>query len=191
MVTTLLSCVLGVRQFFSLLAFIAREEIAQFVDSGMQGWRRTTRLLPSNRLPVRLQLLFYQMPWSNHQAWLTIIFEFLGNRSRQYADCSTTSNLDVRAIPRYGESMNLNVQIPDDLARSLNAAGGDLTRHVIEALALEEYRSGRLTVRELRQALGFATGYELDGFLKKHQIWMEYDEQDLARERAALDSFTR
>jgi hypothetical protein len=87
--------------------------------------------------------------------------------------------------------MNLNVQIPDDLARSLNAAGGDLTRHVIEALALEEYRSGRLTVRELRQALGFATGYELDGFLKKHQIWMEYDEQDLARERAALDSFTR
>jgi hypothetical protein len=124
MVTTLLSCVLGVRQFFSLLAFIAREEIAQFVDSGMQGWRRATRLLPSNRLPVRLQLLFYQMPWSNHQAWLTIIFEFLGNRSRQYADCSTTSNLDVRAIPRYGESMNLNVQIPDDLARSLNAAGG-------------------------------------------------------------------
>jgi len=45
-------------------------------------------------------------------------------------------------------------------------------------------------MRELRQALGFATRYELDGFLKKHPIWMEYDEQDLARERAALDSHT-
>ena len=86
--------------------------------------------------------------------------------------------------------MDLNVQIPDDLARSLNAAGGDLSRHVIEALALEEYRSGRLTKPKLRQALGFATGYELDGFLKKHHVWIEYDEQDLVRERAALDSLS-
>ncbi|HEY1159625.1 MAG TPA: UPF0175 family protein [Terracidiphilus sp.] len=83
--------------------------------------------------------------------------------------------------------MNLTVQIPDDLARSLNAAGGDLSRRVLEALALDEYKSGRLTKRELRQALGFATGYELDGFLKLHQVWIEYDEEDLARERASLD----
>ena len=83
--------------------------------------------------------------------------------------------------------MNLTVQISDDLARSLNAAGGDLSRRVVEALALEEYKSGRLTKPELRQALGFATGYELDGFLKKHQVWIEYDEEDLARERATLD----
>ena len=83
--------------------------------------------------------------------------------------------------------MNLTVQIPDDLARSLNAAGGDLSRRALEALALDEYRSGRLTKPELRHALGFETGYELDGFLKMHQVWIEYDEQDLARERASLD----
>jgi hypothetical protein len=83
--------------------------------------------------------------------------------------------------------MNLTVQIPDDLARSMNAAGGDLSRRVLEAVALDEYQSGRLTKPELRQALGFATGYELDGFLKAHQVWIEYDEQDLARERATLD----
>ena len=83
--------------------------------------------------------------------------------------------------------MNLTVEIPDDLARSLNAAGGDLSRRVLEALALEEYKSGRLTEPGLRHALGFATCYELDGFLKMHKVWIEYDEQDLARERAALD----
>jgi hypothetical protein len=83
--------------------------------------------------------------------------------------------------------MNLTVQISDDLARSLNAAGGDLSRRVLESLALEEYRSGRLTKPQLRKALGFATGYELDGFLKKNQVWIEYDEQDLARERASLE----
>lgn len=96
-------------------------------------------------------------------------------------------HLDEAGVPRYVESMNLTVQISDDLARSLNAAGGDLSRRVVEALALEEYKSGRLTKPELRQTLGFATGYELDGFLKKHQVWIEYDEEDLARERATLD----
>jgi hypothetical protein len=95
--------------------------------------------------------------------------------------------LDATVVPRYGEIMNLTVEIPEDLARSLNGAGGDLSRRVLEALALDEYKSGRLTKPELRHALGFATGYELDGFLKKHQVWIEYDEQDLARERTSLD----
>jgi hypothetical protein len=44
--------------------------------------------------------------------------------------------------------MNLTVQIPDDLARSMSAAGGDPSRRVLEALALEEYKSGRLTKQE-------------------------------------------
>ena len=83
--------------------------------------------------------------------------------------------------------MNLTVEIPDDLARSMSAAGGDPCRRVLEALALDEYKSGRLTKPELRHALGFATGYELDGFLKKHRVWIEYDAKDLARERASLD----
>jgi len=95
--------------------------------------------------------------------------------------------LDWVTVPRYGERINLSVEIPDDLARSLSAAGGDLSRRVLEAVALDEYQSGRLTKPELRQALGFATGYELDGFLKAHQVWIEYDEQDLVRERASLD----
>jgi hypothetical protein len=40
----------------------------------------------------------------------------------------------------------------------------------LETLALEEYKSGRLSKAELRHALGFETGYELDGFLKAHQV---------------------
>jgi len=83
--------------------------------------------------------------------------------------------------------VNLTVEIPDDLARSLSAAGGDLSRRVLEALALDEYKSGRLSKLEIRHALGFETGYELDGFLKMLQVWIEYDENDLARERGSLD----
>ena len=84
--------------------------------------------------------------------------------------------------------MDLIVHIPDDLAERLGTAG-ELERRALETLALEEFKLGNLTKPELRRMLGLGR-IELDGFLKKHQIWMEYDEQDLARERAALDSHT-
>jgi len=53
---------------------------------------------------------------------------------------------------------------------------------------LEEYRSGRISQAELRRLLGFRTRYELDGFLKTHQIWIEYNVEDFHRE---LDELKR
>jgi len=78
--------------------------------------------------------------------------------------------------------MNLTVEIPDDLAGRLNAAGGDLSRRALEALGLEEYKSGRITKAELRRLLGIGTRYELDGFLKAHQVWVDYTVEDFRRE---------
>ena len=63
--------------------------------------------------------------------------------------------------------MNVMVPIPDDLAARFGSEA-ELGRRVVEALALEEYRAGRLTRPELRQVLGIATPGELDGFLKEH-----------------------
>ena len=50
--------------------------------------------------------------------------------------------------------MNLIVRIPDDLAARLISAGGDLERRALEALALAEYRAGRLTRPELAGCWG-------------------------------------
>jgi len=52
---------------------------------------------------------------------------------------------------------------------------------------LEEYRNGRLTEDELRRLLGFGTRYQLDGFLKAHDIWIEYTLEDFRREVESLD----
>ena len=71
--------------------------------------------------------------------------------------------------------------IPGDLAGRLNAAGGGLSRRALEALGLEEFQSGRVT-KELRRLLGIGTRYELDGFLKAHQVWVEYTVEDFRRE---------
>jgi hypothetical protein len=78
--------------------------------------------------------------------------------------------VDWTFVPRKGESKNLTVRIPDNLARNMSAAGGDPSRRVLEALALEEYKSGRLTKPELRQASGSATGHELDGQCRANAI---------------------
>ncbi len=83
--------------------------------------------------------------------------------------------------------MNLTVQIPDDLASRLSAAGADLSRRALEAFALEEYKTGHLTQAELRRLLGFGTRYQLDGFLKAHNVWIDYTLEDAEREREGLE----
>jgi predicted HTH domain antitoxin len=82
--------------------------------------------------------------------------------------------------------MNLIIQLPDDLARRLSAAGGDLSRRALEGLAIEEYKSGHLTSAELRRLLGFRTRMALDGFLKAHGILLDYTLADLEQERQDL-----
>lgn len=82
--------------------------------------------------------------------------------------------------------MNLIVEIPDDVAQRLAAAGGDLSRRALEALALEEYKRGRLTKPELRRLLGFETGVELDSFFKAHEVFGTYTAADLEQDRRDL-----
>jgi hypothetical protein len=82
--------------------------------------------------------------------------------------------------------MELTVQIPDDLARSMSADGGDLSRRALEALAIEEFKSGHLTKPELRRLLDFGTRYELDGFLKAHEVYEDYTMEDLEQELEGL-----
>ena len=83
--------------------------------------------------------------------------------------------------------MTVTIHIPDDLADRLRAQGGDLSRRILEMLALEEYKNGRITKPELRQMLGFETSFQLDGFLKAHDVWIDYTTEDLERERASLE----
>ncbi len=82
--------------------------------------------------------------------------------------------------------MNVTVHIPDDLARRLIAAGGDLSRRALEALAVEEYKHDRITKPELQRLLGIETSFQLDEFLKAHDVWIEYTVEDAERERQGL-----
>jgi hypothetical protein len=79
--------------------------------------------------------------------------------------------------------MNLELQIPDDLARFLATEYEDLPRAAVEALALEGYRSKRLSDGQLRQMLGFSSRMQVHAFLKEHGVHLNYSLADLEQDR--------
>ena len=88
--------------------------------------------------------------------------------------------------------MQITLDIPDGLAATLSASGQDPARAALEAIALDAYRQQRLSAYQLRTLLGIGSRYELDGFLKEHQVYdytLEDFEKDLAtiRELRAKD----
>jgi hypothetical protein len=79
--------------------------------------------------------------------------------------------------------MQVTLDLPDELSAALAAAGPDLSRAALEAIALEQYRERRLTTAQLRRVLGFQSRHELDGFLKQRGVWLDYSWQDLEQDR--------
>jgi hypothetical protein len=76
--------------------------------------------------------------------------------------------------------MQVTVEIPDDMAQRLTSAGRDPARTLLEALAIEGYRSGALTTCQTRrlpktgsiqQLKDFSTSSEYrDGFRSNRQV---------------------
>jgi hypothetical protein len=87
--------------------------------------------------------------------------------------------------------MNITIEIPDDLAAVLTSSGQDLGRAALEALALEGYRSDRLTEADIRQLLEFETRMEVHGFLKEHGAFLPYTLEDLEHDRAVARQVAR
>ena len=78
--------------------------------------------------------------------------------------------------------MQITVELPDDIARH-----PDPGREALEALAIEGYRSEKLTHHQAARLLGL-TRFEFDGFLKDRQVYDHaYSFEDLERDLADLD----
>jgi Uncharacterised protein family (UPF0175) len=75
--------------------------------------------------------------------------------------------------------MQVTLTIPDDLAAQLIAAGKDPAQAALEALAVEGYRSQRLSEYDIRRMLGFETRMEVHGFLKEHGAYLHYSVADM------------
>ena len=89
------------------------------------------------------------------------------------------------------DPMQITLDLPEDIAAQLTESRPDLSRAALESLAMEAYRSGDLAESKVRRLLGFATRYELHGFLKSHLIPLRYTEHDLDRDIENARNFTR
>jgi hypothetical protein len=84
--------------------------------------------------------------------------------------------------------MDVILRIPDDVARMLAAAGGDVSHRALEALALEGYRDQTLTVYQVSEMLGLSR-VEAEDFLGQHHVSLSViGEADLDREAAVFDA---
>ena len=86
--------------------------------------------------------------------------------------------------------MEVTLRIPDDVARQF-AAGGDVSRRVLEAIASEGYREQTLTLYQVSEMLGLSR-VETEDFLGQHHVPLAVvEETDLDREAALFAEASR
>jgi len=84
--------------------------------------------------------------------------------------------------------MQITFELPEEIARGLEARWSDLPRAALESLALEAYRSRTLTVAQIRLLLGFETRMQMEDFLSKHEVF-EFTAADFEQDRETLRQF--
>lgn len=87
--------------------------------------------------------------------------------------------------------MNVAIEIPDEVGRALAAHGTDVSRAVLEAVAVEAYRSGAITPAQVRQMLGLRSWWETESFLRRAEAYHDYTMDDLDRDIAAIRGESR
>jgi hypothetical protein len=87
--------------------------------------------------------------------------------------------------------MDITINIPDELARQVTPEGEDPARVALEALALEGYRTERLSESAVRQMLGFESRIQVHAFLKQHRVYLHYDIADLEQDQATAEKVRR
>lgn len=83
--------------------------------------------------------------------------------------------------------MTLTLHLPDRIAATLQSAWDDLPRATLESLAVEGYRSGRLSCAEVGEMLGHTSRWESEDFLAAHGAWPGTTIEELESDLATLD----
>jgi hypothetical protein len=88
-------------------------------------------------------------------------------------------------------SVQVQFDIPDEVALQFSQQPGGVGRAAVEALATEGVRSGRLIEHQARVLLGITTRYEMDGSLKAHGILLPDTLENILRDSETAASFVR
>ena len=81
--------------------------------------------------------------------------------------------------------MDVVVSMPDQVAHQWGNTPTVIGRHVVEDAVVERYRSGRLSHRQVGDALGLDY-WQVENFLRERGVPLNYSSEDLGTDRAAL-----
>ncbi len=81
--------------------------------------------------------------------------------------------------------MQVTVELPDQVARQWGEIPDAVGRHVMEDAAIEGYRAGRLSHRQVGAMLGLDY-WQTETFLKQRGVPLNYSAADLAADSATL-----
>lgn len=86
------------------------------------------------------------------------------------------------------EIMNteIKIHVPVEIASHLAVSADDLSRKALEALAIEGYRDGRLSVGQVAQMLEFSV-LQTEKFLHSKDVSLNYSLADFEEDLATLD----
>jgi Uncharacterised protein family (UPF0175) len=79
-------------------------------------------------------------------------------------------------------AVQVTIELPSDVAEQLQQKWGDVSRHILETIALEGYRAGQLTTAQMREMLGYKTPMELDALLQRASVYRNAGEDELAKD---------
>jgi len=101
----------------------------------------------------------------------------------------------AEAFQRYNirreTAVNIAIDIPDDIGNVLAAQAGGVSRAVLEAVAIEAYRSGAITPAQVQKMLGLHSRWETESFLRRAEAFHDYTMDDLERDIAAIRDASR
>lgn len=83
--------------------------------------------------------------------------------------------------------MEVTVSIPDKFV-STSATRTDISRQMLEAFAIENYRQEQMSLGQIAELLDFSID-EANAFLKKHNIPLNYDLTDFEQDQQAIEMF--
>jgi hypothetical protein len=84
--------------------------------------------------------------------------------------------------------MILTVEIPDAAVSALTESYGEMSRAMIESLATEGYRSGRLSSFTVGQMLGHESRWQTQDFLARRDAWPAQTVEEFERELSSVAS---
>jgi predicted HTH domain antitoxin len=80
----------------------------------------------------------------------------------------------------------ITIELPDTIIQELSPSSEEISRHVLEAVVLEGYRSERYSRGEVAQLLELSW-HETEQLLAEHGIPYQYTLEDLDEDRQTLN----